>query len=139
MTPEQIALIQSSWAKVVPIKEQAADIFYDHLFANNPGVRPLFADDMADQKKALMGMLTVVVNGLPKLETILPAVKDLGVRHTSYGTEPAHYDAVGASLLYTLGAGLGEDFTDEVKDAWATAYGTLAAVMIEAAEEAKAA
>ena len=135
MTPEQITLIQDSWAKVIPIKDQAADIFYDHLFENNPGVRPLFAEDMGDQKKALMGMLTVVVNGLPKLDTIVGAVQDLGKRHVSYGTQPAHYEAVGTSLLYTLDAGLGDDFTDEVKEAWATAYGTLSSVMIEAAAE----
>lgn len=136
MTPEQIELIQTSWAKVVPIKDAAADIFYTHLFENNPGVRPLFKDDMTAQKKALMGMLTVVVNGLPKLETILPAVQDLGKRHVDYGTEPAHYDAVGASLLYTLGAGLGDDFTPDVEEAWTTAYTTLAKVMIDAAEAA---
>jgi len=138
MTPEQIELIQSSWAKVVPIQDTAADIFYDHLFENNPGVRPLFKDDMSTQKKALMGMLTVVVNGLPKLDTILPAVQELGVRHNDYGTEPAHYDAVGASLLYTLGAGLGDAFTDDVEEAWTLAYTTLAGVMIEAAAQAKA-
>lgn len=139
MTPEKIALVQSSWSKVAPIADQAADIFYDHLFANNPGVRPLFADDMAKQKKALMGMLAVAVNGLNKLDTILPAVQDLGVRHVAYGTKPEHYGAVGASLLYTLGAGLGDNFTPDVKDAWTEAYTTLATVMIEAAEASKAA
>jgi len=138
MTPEQIELVQSSWAKVAPIADQAADIFYDHLFENNPGVRPLFADDMAKQKKALMGMLAVAVNGLTKLDTILPAVQELGVRHVAYGTVPAHYDAVGTSLLYTLGAGLGDDFTPEVKEAWTQAYTTLAKVMIDAAEASTA-
>lgn len=134
MTPEQVQLVQSSWSKVAPIADQAADIFYGHLFENNPGVRPMFSDDMAKQKKALMGMLAVAVNGLTRLDTILPAVKELGVRHVAYGTLPEHYPIVGESLLYTLGAGLGEDFTPDVKEAWTVAYTTLASVMIEAAE-----
>jgi len=139
MTPEQIELVQSSWAKVAPIADQAADIFYGHLFDNNPAVRSMFPEDMAKQKKALMGMLAVAVNGLTKLDTILPAVKELGVRHVAYGALPEHYPVVATSLLYTLGAGLGDDFTPEVKEAWTEAYTTLATVMIEAAEEAKAA
>lgn len=138
MTPEQIDLVQSSWAKVAPIANQAADIFYGHLFENNPGVRPIFSEDMSEQKKALMGMLAVAVNGLKKLDTILPAVQDLGRRHVAYGTKPEHYPAVGASLLYTLGTGLGDDFTPEVKDAWTAAYTTLADVMISAAQAEQA-
>lgn len=139
MTPEQIDLVQSSWAKVAPIADQAADIFYGHLFENNPGVRALFPDDMSGQKKALMGMLAVAVNGLSKLDTILPAVQDLGPRHVKYGTKAEHYPVVGGSLLYTLGAGLGDDFTPEVEEAWTVAYNTLASVMIEAAEAYQAA
>lgn len=139
MTPEQISLVQSSWTKVAPIADQAADIFYGHLFENNPGVRQMFPEDMAKQKKALMGMLAVAVNGLTKLDTILPAVQELGVRHVAYGTKPEHYPAVATSLLYTLGAGLGEDFTPEVEEAWTVAYNTLAQVMIDAAEASQAA
>ena len=52
MTPEQIDLVQSSWAKVAPIADQAADIFYDRLFEIAPEARPLFAEDMTKQKKA---------------------------------------------------------------------------------------
>ena len=139
MTPEQIEMVQSSWGKVAPIADQAADIFYGHLFENNPSVRPMFPEDMSKQKKALMGILAIAVNGLDKLETILPAVKDLGVRHVAYGTKPEHYGAVATSLLYTLGAGLGDDFTPEVKEAWTEAYTTLANVMIEAAEASQSA
>ena len=39
---------------------------------------------------------------------------------------------VGASLLWTLEKGLGRAFTPELKEAWATVYGMLATVMIDA-------
>lgn len=133
MTPEQITLVQASWAKVAPVADQAADIFYDRLFEIAPEARPLFAEDMTKQKRALMGMLATAVNGLNRLDTILPAVQALGERHVGYGTQDDHYDLVASALLYTLGKGLGDEFTPDVEEAWTTAYVTLATVMKDAA------
>lgn len=139
MTPDQIALVQTSWAKVAPIADQAAEIFYGRLFEIAPEARPLFADDMTKQKRALMGMLATAVNGLDKLETILPAVQALGERHVDYGATDVHYDLVASALLFTLGKGLGDGFTREVENAWIAAYATLAAVMMEAASKVRTA
>lgn len=137
MTPEQIALVQTSWAKVAPIADQAADIFYDRLFEIAPQTRPLFAEDMTKQKRALMGMLATAVNGLNRLDTILPAVQALGERHAGYGATDEHYEVVAVALLFTLRKGLGDGFSPEVEEAWTRAYTTLASVMMEAAAEAR--
>ena len=132
MTPEQIELVQTSFKKVMPIAGAAADLFYDRLFAIAPEVRPLFPQDLGEQKKKLMGMLGTAVGSLHKLEMILPAVKDLGARHRTYGVTAAHYAPVGAALLWTLEKGLGPDFTPEVKAAWTDTYTALAGVMTSA-------
>ena len=92
---------------------------------------------MAPQRKILMQTLTVVVRSLDRLDTIVPAVQALGRRHAGYGVREQHYDTVGAALLWTLEQGLGDAFGDETADAWATAYTTLASVMIEAAAAAE--
>ena len=42
MTPDQIDLVQSSFAKVVPIADAAAELFYGRLFEIAPEVKPLF-------------------------------------------------------------------------------------------------
>jgi nitric oxide dioxygenase len=139
MNEHEIELVQTSWAAVEPIADVAAMLFYNRLFETAPEVRGLFPDDVTEQGRKLMAMLRVVVNGLDRLDALVPAVADLGRRHTGYGAAPAHYDAVGAALLWTLAEGLGEAFTPEVEDAWATAYGMLAATMIQAAGEAQAA
>ena len=136
MTPEKIALVQDSFAKVAPIAETAADIFYDRLFEIAPEVRPLFPEIMTDQKKKLMQMLATAVNGLKDLDAIVPAVQNLGARHVGYGVKEEHYDSVGAALLFTLGKGLGDDFTPEVEAAWTETYGILAGVMIDAQKAA---
>ena len=133
MTPEQVDMVQESFKKVLPIADTAADIFYDRLFEVAPEVRPMFAADMAKQKKALMGTLAVAVQSLNKIEEIVPVVQDLGAKHLSYGVKDEHYDVVGASLLYTLEKGLGDDWNDDLKAAWAETYGTLAGVMKDAA------
>src|SRR3978361_1889107 len=102
MTPENQALVRDSFAKVVPIAPRIAALFYDRLFELNPSLRPLFQGDMRDTGRTLMAMIGMAVSSLDRLETIIPAVVDLGERHTSYGVQPAHYDTVGAALLWTL-------------------------------------
>lgn len=136
MNSEQITLVQNTFNLVKPISETAAGLFYDRLFVLDPSLRSLFKSDIKEQGKKLMQALAFVVKGLGKPETIIPAVKDLGRRHTGYGVESSHYDTVGSALLWTLEQGLGDAFTPEVKEAWGAAYGLLAQVMQEAAAEA---
>src|SRR5262245_35514031 len=107
MTPDQIKLVQDSFAKIAPISDRAADLFYGRLFSMAPQVRLLFPDDMAEQRRKLMATLAVVVNGLGQFDTILPAASALAKRHVGYGAEPAHYSVVGEALLWTLERGLG--------------------------------
>jgi nitric oxide dioxygenase len=130
MTPDQVKLVQESFAKVVPISEQAAVLFYDRLFEIAPSVKTMFPTDMTEQRKKLMATLAVVVNGLSNLEPILPAASALAKRHVSYGAKPAHYPVVGAALLWTLEKGLGDAWTPEIAQAWTAAYGTLSEYMI---------
>jgi hemoglobin-like flavoprotein len=137
MTPRQIDLIRASWSAVEPIADTAATLFYDQLFELDPAIRRLFRrTDMAAQRKILMQTLAVVVKSLDKLDTIVPAVQALGRRHAGYGVRSEHYESVGIALLWTLEQGLGGAFDDETREAWATAYGTLASVMIAAADDA---
>ncbi len=133
MTPQQITLIQTSWADVVPIMDTAAGLFYQRLFALDPAVKPMFRGDMREQGRKLMKTLGFIVNSLARLDEVVPVAQELARKHVGYGVQPAHYDTVGAALLWTLEQGLGPKFTDEVKVAWATAYGTLSQVMKDAA------
>ena len=133
MTPEQVTMVQESFKKVVPIAGTAADLFYNRLFEIAPEVRPLFPDDLAEQKKKLIAMLATAVTNLHQVDKILPAVEDLGKRHVAYGVTDKMYEPVGAALLWTLEQGLGPDFTPELKGAWTETYMTLAGVMQKAA------
>ncbi len=127
------SLVQDSFALVEPIAETAAELFYNRLFELDPKVQPLFKGDIVEQGKMLMGTLKLVVEGLDDLEKLLPTVRILGQRHLEYGVKESHYGTVGAALLWTLGQGLGDAFTPEVKSAWANVYAILSNNMIEAA------
>src|SRR5437773_9489394 len=133
MTPDQVKLVQQSFAKVAPISEQAAELFYGRLFEVAPSVKAMFPADMAEQRKKLMGTLAVVVNGLGNLGAVLPAASALAKRHVSYGAKAEHYPVVGGALLWTLEKGLGDGWTTEVADAWTAAYETLSGFMISEA------
>jgi nitric oxide dioxygenase len=140
VTPTQIDLIRASWTKVEPIADTAAQLFYGRLFELDPRTKVLFRrTDMEAQRRNLTQTLTVVVKSLDKLDAIVPAVQALGRRHAGYGVRAEDYDTVGAALLWTFEQGLGPDFDDATREAWAAAYGLLASVMIDAAAEAVAA
>jgi hemoglobin-like flavoprotein len=136
LTAAQKDLVQNSFKSIATIADDAAILFYQKLFELDPSLKPMFRGDMAEQRKKLMQMLTAAVKGLDRLEQLVPVVQDLGRRHGAYGVQESHYETVGAALLWTLEAGLGRDFTPEVKEAWTAVYGLLATTMKNAARDA---
>ena len=140
MNQEQKDVVRETWALVMPIADTAATLFYDRLFEIDPTARPLFQDDgMAEQRRKLMQTLDQLVRGLDNLEAMIPAIEDLGRRHVHYGVRDAHYDSVGAALLWTLEQGLGDRWSPEARDAWSTVYGLTAGIMQQAARDATSA
>ncbi|WP_371422158.1 globin family protein [Tardiphaga sp.] len=130
MNASDVALVQDSFKKVAPISDVAADLFYGRLFEIAPQVKPMFRGDMKEQGRKLMATLGVVVTGLTRLETVLPAASALAKQHVAYGVKAEHYPIVGGALLWTLEKGLGDAWTPELASAWTAAYGTLSGYMI---------
>ena len=139
MTEEELYLVRSSWAKVQPISALAAELFYRRLFEIAPDVKGLFRADMGDQGRRLMAMIDTAVQGLDRFDELLPALQALGKRHAGYGVKDADYDAVATALLWTLEKGLGKAFTEDVRQAWVSAYSAVADTMKRAAAEDAAA
>ncbi len=138
MTPQQITLVQATFADVKPIATTAAELFYNRLFTLDPALRPLFKGDMGQQGQMLMSMIGAAVSGLKDLERLAPVVRQLGARHVRYGVQAQHYATVGSALLWTLEQGLGDKFTPAVRDAWTQAYTLLSDVMQLGAMEEEA-
>ncbi len=130
---QDIKRIRRTWAKAASDPVSMTRYFYTRLFEIAPDVEPLFKSDMDAQGQKLAETLAFVVDHIDDPETLLPAARDLAIRHVSYGAQAPHYDAVGAALLQTFQDLLGDAFTADDHGAWASAYGGLADHMIASA------
>jgi len=128
----QIDVLETSFQEIAPQGEAFVAEFYERLFAQFPETRAFFTTtDMKEQKKKLLGALVLVIQNLRRPDVLAPALKGLGQRHAAYGVRPEHYPIVGAVLLDTFAAFLGERWTPELRDAWTQAYQAVCALMLE--------
>jgi len=133
ITDAQKKLVQESFAKVEPIADDAAKIFYAKLFEYDPSLKHLFKSDMTDQGKKLMATLKIAVKSLDDLDALVPVLQNLAKKHIDYGVKVDDYTPVGNALINTLAEGLGDQFTADCKAAWVEVYKTIALVMRSAA------
>ena len=136
VTDEQKKLVQESFAKLVPVAEKAAEMFYERLFETTPELKALFPDDASDQKTKLVAMLKSAVRGLDHPEKLVPQLEELGRRHGGYGVSDADYDPFGGALLWMLKENLAENFTDDTQDAWIAVYELISGIMSKASADA---
>jgi hemoglobin-like flavoprotein len=135
MTLNEKNLVRKTFAQVAPIADVVAELFYGRLLELDPTLKPMFRIDMKQQGRKLMQIFAIAVNGLDRLEELLPALRDLGRKHSEYGVTDEHYDTGAAALLWTLEKGLGDAFTPEVKAAWVSVYTALTDAMKSGAME----
>lgn len=129
MTPQQIKLIQDSFARIAPVSDRAAGQFYARLFEIAPELRPLFKSEIGHQGRKFMATLTVAVSGLGRFDELKPALGALARQHASYGVRSEYYAPLGEALIWALGQGLGDEFTPELREAWFAAYTAIAEAM----------
>ncbi len=137
MTPEQIALVQSSFDRLGPELPAMTTRFYQGLFDRDPSLRALFSTDQALQEAMFADKLTEIVQALPRLSELLTHTRALGARHAGYGVRVAHYPIVRDALLAALAAVLGDRFDAPTREAWAVGYNLVAETMLQGAAAAR--
>jgi NAD(P)H-flavin reductase/hemoglobin-like flavoprotein len=130
-----IPAMRANFAKAAAAGDEAPLYFYAHLFLTHPETRSMFPVSMAHQRDRLFAALGEVVARVDDLDSLVSILQQLGRDHRKFGALPAHYPAVGASLLATL-EHFDEDWNDHLAQTWAAAYEVVATVMVDAAEEA---
>ena len=131
------ARLKQTWHEVTQHGDDVASYFYAHLFVTHPELRSLFPLVMSAQRDRLVGALGRIVSSVDDLGSVVPFVEQLGRDHRRFSVVAEHYDAVGASLLWTLSHFLGERWTPEVAGDWSAAYGVVATTMVGAAERSE--
>ena len=129
--------LEQSFDLIAPRGDDLIAEFYERLFTAAPAVRPLFPTDMTRQRTMLLGALVLLRKSLRDLDRIVPTLRELGARHVAYGAKPEHYPVVGETLIASMAAIAGDAWRDEYEQAWTTAFGLVASVMIDGAEQAE--
>src|SRR5215218_1212087 len=128
--------MRANFAKAAAVGDEAPLYFYSHLFLSYPETRAMFPVSVADQRDRLFRALGDVVAHVDDLPSVVPILQQLGRDHRKFGAQPAHYPAVGASLLATL-EHFDDEWTPELAKTWSEAYTIVSQVMVEAAEAVK--
>jgi nitric oxide dioxygenase len=136
MTPEQIALVQQSFASMQDRLPELGRSFYEHLFASDPELRLLFSTDMEIQQVKFTDELSEIVSSVSNLATFVPRARELGARHLEHQTRARHYRPVGVALLAAFEDVLGAELTPETREAWTLAYNLVAETMQQGAADA---
>lgn len=125
--------IRETWAKAVIHREALSGSFYTLLFQKAPETQILFKGDMQAQGVKLIDTLNFIVDHLDDPDQLLPAARELAIRHVSYGVVPEQYDLVGACLVEAMQSILGGDFDKAAETDWINIYGELVGHMLPAA------
>jgi len=136
MTPEQLQLVQSSFAELGDAAPAMAVDFYRRLFAADPSAEALFTAGPDVMSVKFAAELDAIVEAISSFDTFAPRVRELATRHVGYGVQTRHYQAVGEALLGALAAHLAPDWDDALEAAWRRAYNLVAEVMMAAAARA---
>ena len=125
--------IRVTWAKAAALSDEFARAFYANLFRADASTKPLFVGDLELQGRKLMQTLGFIVDHLDDTDALLPAARDLAIRHVSYGVTADQHQSVGSAMIITMKQLLGSEFSPEDADAWAEVYGGLSQAMIDSA------
>ncbi len=138
LSERTIQIIKST----VPVLEKhGVDItkrFYRNMFSAHPELLNIFNhanQSQGRQQTALANVVYAAAQHIDKLETLLPAVRQIAHKHRSLGVKPEQYPIVGENLLRAIKEVLGDAATEEILQAWAAAYQVIANVFIEVEDE----
>ena len=101
--------------------EALGELLYDTLFELAPNLKQVFSKPRQILSVKFVEMMSTLVSFHEKLDdhTYNEQLCWLGVRHVSYQAKFSHVDVLGQVLLATMSTAIGgEDWTEEMEEAW---------------------
>lgn len=136
MTPEQIAIVESTVARVEERLDAVAAGFYVRLFADAPETEAMFTRRPDRQREIFAAELHAMVLLIRDHPEFVRHARRLGARHREHGVRAAHYRLAGPHLIGALAAELADDWNDDTEEAWRLAYSLLSETMMAGAADA---
>ncbi|MFD7610077.1 globin domain-containing protein [Streptomyces sp. NPDC059828] len=128
-------LVRRTMEEIAPVADKVTSYFYALLFVRHPELRALFPAAMDAQRDRLLRALLTAAEHMDNAEVLIDYLTHLGRGHRKYGTQPAHYPAVGEALIGALSRHATNTWNAETEAAWVRTYTTISQVMIDAAAE----
>jgi methyl-accepting chemotaxis protein len=135
MSPTEIAIIRTDFARVAQDSDRFAASFYRRLAELDPDLRSCLPPDMRPQHLIFMQALSALVAALDRLDTLTVTIRDSFWGCHGFGIDPHHYVLVGEAFLDTLEQELGQ-LSDTARQAWVKTYTLLADAVTDAVAEA---
>lgn len=133
MTNHQKELISAT----VPILRESGEVltnyFYARMFKHHPELKNMFnMGNQANgrQKSALANAVLAYAENIENPSVLIGVLKGIGSKHISLNIQPEQYKIVGNHLIASIKEVIGEPATDEILEAWTTAFYQLADIMI---------
>ncbi|AWI29910.1 globin domain-containing protein [Streptomyces tirandamycinicus] len=133
-SPDAI-LIRRTMEEIAPVADKVTSYFYALLFVRHPDLRALFPAAMDTQRDRLLKALLTAAEHMDNTPVLVDYLEHLGRGHRKYGTQPAHYPAVGEALIGALTRYAATTWNEETEAAWVRAYTTISQIMIDSAAE----
>lgn len=128
--------IRFSWGFMLEDGGSKMMQFYEILFDRVPEARALFSDIPAQAQK-LSKTVGYVVSNIDNIESIKPAIEDLGRIHQRLNIERSYYPHVREALIETVKITMGDEYREHIGQSWRTALNVLSEIMINAPKEKK--
>lgn len=123
----------------IPILELSGQdltaLFYSYMLDTHPEVKPFFNETnqiTLKQPRILAYALLNYAKNIDDLSPLTDFVNQIVVKHVGLQIKAEHYPVVGTCLITTMKKLLGDTADDNFVDAWSTAYGNLAQILIDA-------
>lgn len=118
MKGEDIDHIQMSWGRLLGKEEAVVSRFYDLLFLQNPGYKPMFSQSGETQHLKFITMLNLIVNGLDHLSLLEDHLINLGKKHRHLNIDLDDYETVSKTVVQAVNDVSVEALSSQEKNAW---------------------
>jgi hemoglobin-like flavoprotein len=134
--PDALRRIRVRYDKVAP--GTFAEVFFTHLFAAMPDVRPLLPADLVTHGEYVEAAVAVVIRNLADLHVLTRPLEELGAEHVQRGIHAGHLLGAHPVLMATIRSLGGERWSADDERDWARAFSMLLAPMVRGAAAASA-
>jgi hemoglobin-like flavoprotein len=110
--------------------------FYKRLFDISPLSKNLFKNDMTQQGKMLVKVISLALSLAGNPGKFTEALEALAKRHFKYNVKAVEYGLVGEVLLWSLALVIGDtEYSAEMNDSWVRVYNLMLKIIVPVAVE----